>query len=417
MTKDEFVNICLKGKSSIYCLVGPNTTGKTYLLNKTFDSIEGKSLFIDEDGDVISKNLKRTSEFANNQFIYFDESQRGKDNQNFETECATKNSLKIRNYILNLKNKIPTKYKSLGSKKLLNILDYLLSYNLNNVDYIFFDEPENSLDDENLKNIKMIFDVLQDNSKHIIMVTHSPRLLELMSISIDDIYIKTGLFKEIRHIKKKDLLEKLKQYGEDVSKLNSFNQLPRQKRLFFENNNELSNLYLNTLLTSFEFYKTLFYSSVIIVEGQTELFITKYLSNNIPVTNNYFVANGKFRIGFLIDLFTMTANQVTCFIDSDIKDEGQASISAYLTNYIENKQTNNKKLKVISIPYDVERFLEINKVEIVRSIINGNPSESLVEKFYKEYKAYCAIYAIENKPEAYELAKKLFVNDEEYTFK
>ena len=140
----------------------------------------------------------------------------------------------------------------------------------------------------------------------------------------------------------------------------------------------ITNLYLNTLLTSFEFYKTLFYSNVIIVEGQTELMITKILSDEIPVINNYFVANGKFRIGFLIELFIMTAKHVICFIDSDDKNNGNEQIYNDLTKYIESKQNNNKELKVISVQGDLEKFLEIDKKEIVRLMLNEEPSNNCV---------------------------------------
>jgi len=171
---------------------------------------------------------------------------------------------------------------------------------------------------------------------------------------------------------------------------------------------KLRHYYLLSLLHSIEFYQTLFYLDVFIVEGLTELYLIKNIQNELPFANNYFVANGKFRIPFLIDLFSSLCETVHCFFDTDFKTN-KISFSSNLTNFIIERYKNDVAVNLYRIPKDIESFLEIDEKTAIAKISNiENVSNEFYNSFLSRYKEYLCLSFIDSDDGSREKIIKLF---------
>ncbi len=417
MNKEEFIANIKSKENNIYCLVGPNTTGKSYILNMAFNQLNNKTLFIDEEGNVKTKDNRNKIKIINELYVYSDERKKGNRNkEEEEVEKINSYSLKIIQTIRKYLAKINTKNKSLGSTKLYNILNTLLSYNLNNIEYILIDEPENFLDDENLKIINIVFECLKNNNKSIILVTHSPRLLELMRIKIDDIYYLKQMFGDINNIKIDEIRQIYMDNGISLLNFDKSITISEVDKYDFIGISPMMDIYLDNLLYSYDFYRTLFYSGVIILEGHTEKLIINELKDYINYSNNYFIANGKNRIPFLIKLFSLLNLNITCFIDTD-KNEGEEinKLPQLLTNYIGNLKM--EKIEINCVQKDMENYLNIDNETIIKVLsCKDEVSKNFINDFIKKYKTYICYYSLKNNRTVFEKAKNLFCISEKYAF-
>ena len=152
MTKSELTKLILNSDKNIFAIVGPNTSGKSYYMNNNlYNEFSDNVLILDEEGRFRTKENMSKVKIVGNEYIYDNELSRGISNKEYNTEKIEKNTLNMLQEMEKFKDRFNLKTMSLGSKKILNILNAFLSYNLNHISCYLFDEPENSLDDENLK--------------------------------------------------------------------------------------------------------------------------------------------------------------------------------------------------------------------------------------------------------------------------
>lgn len=307
------------------------------------------------------------------------------------------------------KDRFNLKTMSLGSKKILNILNAFLSYNLNHISCYLFDEPENSLDDENLKYIMKLFDLLKNSKKKVVFITHSPRLLEMLQLEIDNIFLFQRLynndvinhsFKEIQYI--------FNEVGKLINDLSAINNVSEHEKYDFLPNTKFSELYLDQLLKSSQFYRILFYHHVVIVEGRTEELIAIEMIKELDINKCIFNARGKYQMIFLIKLFSLYCNKLSCIIDSDEPKNAKVSLAAALTKEIE-KLKEQDKIFIYAIPKDLESYLGFDTKEVVEKLTNKEScSEKFIGNFTKYKKEYLPYFVIKTDNVARNNIKKLF---------
>lgn len=421
MTKDNLTNLILTSDKMIFSIVGPNASGKSYYLNNDLlNALPNSILILDEEGRFHTKDSRRRVKIYEDYYIYDDDTNRGTSRRIIEKEKIEDNALKIISGIKSYKSKFEYSKKSLGSKKISNILDAFLSYNLNHIDYFLFDEPENSLDDERIKCIGKIFNLLISNNKRVIFITHSPRLLELLQIDVNNIYLFPKIYSEVINFSFEDVLEIYNKNGEDLKKINPDSKNNEHKNYDYLPDTGITLLYLNEFLKSNDFYRALFYSHVILVEGITEELLARELSNDLELSRCIVNSNGKYKMPFLFKLFSMFCDKITCIIDSDYK-KNNITFTKNLTKHIESFAKKNKYF-VYTLPNDIESFLSVAKKELALLLSNKseqqNISNSFLDRFSDRYKPYLTLYTIRNNEEAREKIKNLFNNiNDEFEFK
>lgn len=421
MTKNDLTNLILTPDKKIFSIVGPNASGKSYYLNNDLlNALPNGVLTLDEEGRFYTKDNRRKVKIYEDNYIYEDESNRGTNNRNIEQEKIDDNSLKIIEGVKSYKGKFENAKKSLGSKKILNILNALLSYNLNQIDYFLFDEPENSLDDERIRCIGRIFDLLIKNNKRVVFITHSPRLLEVLQIDINNIFLFPKIYSDVINYSFEDVVQIYNKNGENLRKINSNPNNNEYKNYDYLPNTGIAPLYLNEFLKSNDFYRALFYSHIILVEGITEELLARELSNELELSRCIVNSHGKYRMPFLFNLFSLFCDKITCIIDSDYKN-GNETFTKKLTEHIETFKENNKYF-VYTLPNDIESFLKVDKKELALLLSNKStqqlPSKSFLDNFSNRYKPYLTLYTIKENDEARKKVKALFDNaNNEFEFK
>lgn len=410
MQKNKLTRLILDSERKIFAIVGPNASGKSYYLkNDLFSELSNDILILDEEGRFYTKDNRKRVKLSEEYYIYDNEFSRGIDNRDIQVEKINNNSLKIVNEIMIYKNEINNGKKSLGNKKLLNILEAFLSYNLNQIKYFLFDEPENSLDDKRIRIIGKIFKLMIDNNKKIIFITHSPRLLELLQIGIENIYLFPRIYSDVVNVSFEEILDIYNKNGKKLNELNHNSPNRAHENYDFLPGTGVANLYLNEFLKSSDFYRALFYSHIVLVEGNTEELLAKELSDELELARCIVNSHGKYRMPFLFKVFSIFCEKITCIIDSDYKN-GNISFSTELTSYIESFKKQNEYF-VYTLPNDLESFLKVENEEIVLELTGIElASKNFIEKFARRYKPYLTLHTIKNNFESREKIKKLFNN-------
>lgn len=394
----------------MYCLVGPNTSGKTYFLNMLFNNLEN-AIYFRETGEVTLSDDRSIVKIENHNYYYVDDSKRGtiRDVNTHPTPIDAA-AMEIINYADGMFKMIDKTHLSLGTRKMARILNAFLSYNLNNLRYILVDEPENSLDDINLKTLSNLLKKFTQNNYVVVIVTHSPRLLEILDATIDNIFVFSKPFETtIKHITFEGAISIFDSIGSQMSDFSAEHKegISDAEKYSFMPNTPFREQYLLTLLHSPEFYKTLFYNDVYIVEGLTELYLLREIRDELPVSNNYFVAGGKYKIPFLIELFLNLIDAVHCFFDTDI-EKSKLSFSLGLTKFITEKYSDAANLYYVE--KDIESYLNIDKDELI-SKLSGKTNKltgTFKRTFINCYKEYLCLYLISVNDEARKSIIKLF---------
>ncbi len=421
MKKSELTALIMNSEKNIFAVVGPNTSGKSYYLNEElFLNLSDDAFRLDETGRCQIKGDRRKIKISGDIYIYEEEQKRGTGRDSFSSEKINDSSSKIINGIGKLISKVDTKNKSLGSSKLYNILSSIKSYNLNHIIYFLFDEPENSLDDEGMKCIEVLFNLLKDNGKKIFFITHSPRLLELLQIEIDNIYVFPKLFSDVINFSKQDIYDLFDENGNDLLKLIPDHPYSEPEKYYFLPATNLKNIYLEDLLKGDDFYRILFYSHIVIVEGKTEELIIRELTKDLSISKCIFNANGKYKIPFLFKLFSLYCEKITCIIDSDsLSSDGSTNFPYLLTKEIEKYKKTNKYF-VFSVPKDIETYLSFDKsniIEILTGVEKEKQSDRFNNKISSMFKPYLPLYVICNNMDARNKIKNLFnCNDDTFKF-
>lgn len=368
--------------------IGANGSGKTHSLKKHQRNNKPNSLFFDEAGVCNTLVDKSKVLIQDNYYIYSFEGERGKRQKDSNEKVEIKKNLlvpikKIRSVLDKLRSFKP----SPGIKKLKLITEELLTRNLNSINTIIIDEPENFLDDENLKVLSEILLVFYELNISLFFATHSSRFLELNMAKPDEII----LLKEFKKINIEYC--DIKRMFEDVSK-----EILDDKSIFCEGKRDPGmegkmklkgkplDIFLKSFLYSHEYYRCLFYDEVTLAEGLTEKILIASIQSSKISNKNFYFTSGKIFIPFYINLFRMYHLYVKAIFDSD-KSESKIKSSSSLTDYLVREYGNNSKVRlVISQGVDLEEDYGIRGENTEKFKIEcGFNRKQINNKFFKPY--------------------------------
>ncbi|EMF0110834.1 hypothetical protein OU491_002685, partial [Enterococcus hirae] len=383
------MNKIMELSQSRYYLIGSNSSGKTHLLKQIYRDREENTLFFDETGTYQFLKHRERVKISDSYYIYENEKVKGnrEDDSLPNKEPINPESLIIIKKVAEILSKIVDKKESSGIVKLKKMLNVLLNYNLNSIENIIMDEPENFLDETNLKYIVDVLEVFGKAGIKIFIATHSARFLELSSASIQELFVCSVTYskgnieyelvnksldevkKIYNHIKKEikcNLIDEKKatNYADIFGKINFFDCGEKNHQKEYISSGEVLTMYLKTIIESFEFYQALLYKKVIIVEGLTEKLILQNASVNDLDYQNFYFSNGKVHIPFFIELFLGFGLNVVTMFDSDIKlNEPNGKFIGLLTGYLTEKYKINQNVKIItSEEKDLELDYEVNDI-------------------------------------------------------
>ena len=272
----------------LFAIVGPNTVGKSYSLRFLHRKSNGESLLIDEDGGYTCNIARSKIQRVDNKYLYVDESNKGKEAAEVEQIEIESSSREIISVVEFCKRQLNVKFLSSGSKKLNNILDIILSLNLNSIRFFYFDEPENFLDDQSIKMVQRIFETLAKNNKTVVFVTHNPRLLEVLRIDIDSIYLLPKMYGDFINLTFEEIKNIYRATGTEISKIKLSTQVGYGDILEYSKPEKVELLFLKRLLSSQEFYRALFYNEIFLLEGLTERCVLEESPKLIQHTQNVY---------------------------------------------------------------------------------------------------------------------------------
>lgn len=406
----EFLDYIKESDSSLFCIVGPNYSGKTYLINSFFDKyISIGGLLIDETGKVRRKVDKDEVQISKDKlyYIYQNEKLRGKSPKSSSKIKINSSSKMIIDIVYEAKQKVSGflkkgKRDSLGIAKLMNIINILLTTNLNDIDYVIIDEPENSLDDNNLKLVIHFINILINARKKVIIVTHSPRLLELMQVKIDDIYKIKGLMGEIVNLKFKEVDSIYIKCGNDLKEIKGYDSIDLAGQIQINANELYRELYINNIIMSQDFYRILFYNDVVLMEGKTEELIIKETKYSQKYTKNIFYMDGKYKSFFLIEFFRNYCNYIYCFIDEDKKGKKDLNnnFSFNMNAFYTEKYKEENEVEIFYFRDNIEDEIGVDIEEVMIDFVGekNKGNHSVINKC----KAYIALRYIHKHPECVE---------------
>lgn len=395
------INKYLKQKRcKVRFLIGPNGSGKTYIMRNILAEHEGESLYISEEGNLDIKMVRKNviPDLENKKYILYP------DNKNYGTErdndyitiAIDQRLIPLVEYCNEqLEYYKSIRYKSKGQEKIFNIFNIMYKTLLNPIKIIFIDEPENFMDDLGLRKITRLFKLIEAAKIKLIVSSHNYNLCNLLRIPINHIFFINKEFNEKNfsysntikcitpsdvkkiYINETTLFEKyIKGKKLDPDKVS--------KKLHLNDNLVLFDLFLNDALTSEQFYRSLFYSNIILVEGQTE----KRIINKFDLGKEFkdvffFVCDGKGYIPFWAAFFTKIGKNIKIIIDSDKKVPHKNNKITYgLTCYLKDQYPN----EVISFEPDLEsQFgIDITKFEHFLSSRGENKLFASDEFFQKK---------------------------------
>ena len=381
----------------LFAIVGPNTVGKSYSLNFLHSQSNGESLLIDEEGGYKCNIARSKIKRVDNKYLYVDELNKGREGIEGEYIEIEPSSRYIISVAEDCKQQLNIKFISSGSKKLNNILDIILSLNLNNIKIFYFDEPENFLDDQSIKVIHRLFDALVNNNKTVVFVTHSPRLLEVLRIDIDAIYLLPRMYEDFINLTFDQIKHIYHTTGDEINEIKVTERIGYGDALEFSKPEKIEYLFLNRLLSSQEFYRSLFYNEIFLLEESPKL---------IQYTQNVFYCNGKYQAPFLIKLFITFKKHVVGVFDRDDDKAGKLpyEINSYLNNLV---MTSNGLLTLKFIPFDLESLLGIDDA-LYHEILGNDYSANKKRELAKRYKAYISLFKIRKQPTLVSKLESLF---------
>lgn len=409
MKYDELLNKIKSVSCDKCCIVGPNNSGKTYILKKIFKDLNNRVLYISEEGLSHTKDEKNKVSITNEYYVYTDEKERGNNSEPILDKLLDSSS-NIVKFATSLLSKINHKYLSLGSKKMNNILSVFIEYNLNNLDYILLDEPENSLDDNGIKIVSKLISKLIENGKKVVFVTHSPRLLDVLSVCIDDIYIQPAMLEDLINIRLEDVYNIYEQTAEIMNCIKASTSKDEVEKQAYSAKECFRNVYIDVITHSEEFYRVLFYRSVIILEGFSEKLSLKVVRDKVNDSQNTFYSNGKYMVMFLMILFSKLCSNVICIIDSDEPIDENVDKNKFefaLTKELKKVARNYENISIKDIPHDLEKHLEVND-NVIKDLFEGTLPTNRLKDAKKKYKPYLCYYALHSDIKRQEKFLKIF---------
>lgn len=402
MKKNELINEFFSSKKHLFALVGPNNSGKSYFIKHSiYNNVQFQSImYLDETGMYSIKGNRKKVGIVKDYYYYAEENLRGQSGKRKpEFVKINDSSMNIIKTVEEIYNRSNIANKSLGTTKINYIARSLLEYNLNEISFFVFDEPENSLDDERMKYLERIIIALVSNNKNVFFVTHSPRFLELLQIEIDNIYVLPGINKDFIHYNISDIYNFYDSICCDISnKIGNKTEICTCDKLEYKSGTPLSRVQIDLFLKSFDFYKVLFYFKVCIVEGESEEYVLRSLNNKFSSSLTIYKARGKYHIPFLAKLFNSLGINVKCIIDSDTNGKTE-KLSIALTHYLKEMEKNGICI-CQTLTGDLENYLSINFSTAINKLLNENLSSNQSKGFKNSHKAiitYSEIINDENK--------------------
>lgn len=402
--------------------IGANGTGKTYRLKQIQKNDPEVVLFFDENGLINSMSLVKRVQIVDNIYEYIDDSSRGISDdkrRNSLTNKINSNLLEPLAVVEEINQKLKRVRKSPGIIKLLTITEELLSTNLNKIETIIIDEPENLLDDENLKILISIVNSFSEIGVNTVYVTHSSRFLELSMAKIEEIFVLENSIRNqnIYNISFEKIINLFEQTSQDILNINGFldegnhnNNIVGKLKL----RSKGLELFLKTILSSSEFYRCLFYSGVILAEGLTERLLISSRPAEKMKNKNFYFTNGKVYMPFFIELFRSYGLKVRVVFDSDV-NEDTPTLASYLTIFMKERYDSNDVILVSSQNKDIEADYNIDNETRTRVKEDSEISRNHVKLNY--YKPYIALYAFnENKDYYDKFIDSIFAAEEKQDF-
>lgn len=350
-------------------LVGMNGSGKTYALNEALKEHKNDAFLITEDGNpIIPKDTNRvTIDYSKMVYIYSDERSRGKTHNVLEEEIVEARIQNVLLYCNDIKGKLDLfKNKSKGQEKLYNMMNIFTDYNLNHIKIIYFDEPENFLDEEFLKVIGEFFALLNESGIVVRVATHNSRLLNILSVNIEDIIFLNGhsMF-NITNNQVKEIYNQTSLSVEKVRRENGINVDAGIKyKLEISNYVHAFNSFIEQNLKSEEFYRCLFYREIVIVEGISEIVALNSIKNQFEDSIEIFNPNGKAFIPFFVELFLTLKKDVTVIIDDDLNENEEPLGHAVAITYHLKHMEDCGNIKLVEHSPDLEQFYGIDLEQV-----------------------------------------------------
>lgn len=373
LSNEDYINKICINSNGLHIIIGLNGVGKSYLLEKIHKKC-GNALLINSDG-ISRDNYARKMQ---------DDMKRGRGR---EREEYSEGNNKCRKYNFN-KYKIQGNKLSKGQIKLNSIID-TIEDDIYNKNFLLLDEPDTNLDN-GLINIliKIIKDMRKDLK--VIIVTHNSRLLELINIDIDNIYIKINkdeiinttedaIVKRYENIINNDTrLIPIISALENLSDTN--NKKGKLYRMCYYYGNDKLKLLRQTVssITKYsKLYDSLFFRYVILYEGATESEVMRYYLREKGY-RNYNTMFSKERALLYMCIYKELGIQSVMVLDSDSDMSDKGDLNTKLNNYLSDM---HKELFNSSIIF-----------------MNKNMEDELGIKYkHKQYyKDIVAAYAINN---------------------
>lgn len=384
-------------------LIGSNGSGKTYTLKVYQDITEGKSIYISEEGTLDVKMFRSNAipKLDTAEYLLYPKSRYYGETKEREEIKIVKIDKGLMELLFYCKKEIEfynsVKNKSKGQEKVFNIFNIVFNTFMNPIKIIFFDEPENFLDDLGLRKISVLFSMLKKANIKLVVATHSYSLCNLLKIPMDNIifinkwfdidesnYKNSIICQSLKNIKKmyRTCTEDFEKYI--ITKNLDIDKGITMKMHYFEDS-KLFKLFLNDVLKSEQFYRALFYKRIILVEGASENRIIRKLNIEQLHDDFFFVTYGKAFMIFLAELFTRIGKEIIIITDSDKKYKGKSRRynTAYgITLFLKEKYGKNVKLFDI----DLESHFNINKKEYEDKGMLPNEAKVFSADQYFSYK-------------------------------
>lgn len=385
-------------------LVGINGAGKTHALLESLKSHESEAFLLTEDGmALIPRDKKRVQINMEEQlYLYQDETSRGKPDRSFDSERISDNAFNVVTFCQGILERLNLfSNKSKGQEKLHNIMSIFLTYNLNNINILYFDEPENFLDEAFLKVISDFFGLLIDSGYIIRVATHNSRLLNILKIEIDDII----LFHDHNtlSISKEEVSNIFNETSSAVESIRIAENIQEDASISYKLNlTQFSHAFSNFVdqsLKSTEFYRCLFHKKVIIVEGQSDIVALSFINKDFDSSIEIYNPNGKAFIPFFTMLFRALNKEVLVIIDNDIplqNDPGNLRHPVAISYFL-NQIESDSMVKVITHNPDLEGHYEIDLDSIATDLGMSRNIRKRNKGWHKSMAAYIFFSQEENR--------------------